>query len=264
MLLQLSLAKENPQQRDYQSDLALSYNNLGAIHSRLSRWTDAVKCFQDAIAVQSRLVAAAPLVTTYRRDLAVSYNNLGMTQTSRPHSAEAEASFTKALAMQRDLVESHPQDVRLLSGLGGIYNNLGMAYQKRERLTEACSAFQQAIAMQQQAHDQAPDLGFVRDSLSKHYYNYADTLRRSIARRKRPRSCWPAASFGSAMPDGLMRVAEELAATCKQLEPGRSRQQYLDETAATIRLAEEAGLKERQTCGRAHSTYCLDPRKTAA
>jgi tetratricopeptide (TPR) repeat protein/tRNA A-37 threonylcarbamoyl transferase component Bud32 len=242
--LQLSLAKEHPQKREYQSDLALSYNNLGAIHFRLSRWTDAVKCFEDAISIQSRLVAAAPLMTTYRRDLAVTHNNQGMTQASADQLTEAEASFAKALAIQQDLVDSHPSDLRLLSGLGGIYNNLGLAYQKANRLNEACTAFEQAIAMQQQAHEQSPDLAVVRDSLSKHYFNYAGVLRElgrpadAAAVVVKRRKLWIADA------DGLIQIAAELAATCKQLPPGRLRQQYLDETAATIEWAEEAGLAE--------------------
>jgi eukaryotic-like serine/threonine-protein kinase len=244
MMLQLNLAKENPQKREYQSDLALSYNNVGAIHSRLSHWTDAVKCFQDAIAIQSRLVAFAPLMTAYRRDLAVSYNNLGMAQTSSAALAEAEASFTKALAMQRELVETNPQDVRLLSGLGGIYNNLGMVYQKRNQLSEACTAFHDAIEMQKQAQERAPDTAFVRESLSKHYYNYAETLRALDRPAEAASAVLARRQLWLDNPDKLMRIAEELAVTCKKLKPGRSRQRFIEETAATIQLAKEAGLKE--------------------
>ena len=45
--------------------------------------------------------------------------------------------------------------------------------------------------------------------------------------------------------EGLVRVAEELAATCKRLEPGFVRRKYVGEAAATLRLAEEAGLVEQ-------------------
>jgi tetratricopeptide (TPR) repeat protein/tRNA A-37 threonylcarbamoyl transferase component Bud32 len=243
MSLQLSLAKDHPRKRDYQSDLALSYNNLGTIHSRLARWTDAEQCFVDAISLQGRLVAAAPLVTAYRRDLAVTFNNLGMTQTSARALAPAEASFGKALAIQKELVEAHPHDANLLSGLGGIYNNLGMVHQHDQQVTEACTAFQQAIATQQQAYERAPDVARFRESLSKHYYNYAEALRQLdrpteaaaivLARRR----LWP----GDA--DRLVRIAEELATTCKQMQPGELRQRYIHETRSTIEAAMKAGLQ---------------------
>lgn len=243
MSLQLSLVGSHPQQHGYQSDLALSYNNLGAILSRQSRSADAELCFRDAIMIQQRLVAVAPLVTFYRRDLAVSYNNLGMTQSKADAPAEAEESFEKALAIQQALVDGYPQDVGLLSGLGGIYNNLGMVRQGKRELAEAAAAFQRAIAAQQQAHERAPDAAYLRESLSKHYYNYAQVLLAldrpadaaavALARRQ----LWP----GNAAR--LLRIAEELAATCKQMEPGETRRRYLDETMATLQAAMAAGLE---------------------
>jgi serine/threonine protein kinase/Flp pilus assembly protein TadD len=178
LLLQLALVREHPAKREYQSDLALSYNNLGAIYSRLARWDDAEKCYLDAMTIQGRLVAAAPLVTAYRRDLAVSQNNLGMMHTSAGHYADAQTSFEKALAIQQELADAHPEDVSLLSGLGGICNNLGMVHQSREKLTEACTAFQRAIAVQRHAHERAPEVALFRESLGRHYYNYAQVLRK--------------------------------------------------------------------------------------
>jgi tetratricopeptide (TPR) repeat protein/tRNA A-37 threonylcarbamoyl transferase component Bud32 len=242
--LQLKLVREHPRERNYQSDLALSYNNLGAILSRRTNWHDAESCFQDAITIQKRLKAAAPLVTAYRRDLAVSYNNLGMAQNSADKVKGAADSFEQALALQRDLVAGHPHDLSLLSGLGGIYNNLGMVHQHAGRWAEAAKHFEQAIAAQRAAHERAPHVAHFRESLSKHHYNHAAVLRKldrldvALETTLLRRLLWQDDAHR------LLRVAEELATICKELEPGELRNRYMDEMRNTLEAARDAGLEE--------------------
>src|SRR5262249_391228 len=102
--IQVALVRSYPKKRDYQSDLALNYTNLGRIHARLSNSSAAGECFRDAATIQTRLAKVAPLVVEYRRDLAVTYNNLGMAQSSAAALDEAEVSFKKALVLQQELV----------------------------------------------------------------------------------------------------------------------------------------------------------------
>jgi tetratricopeptide (TPR) repeat protein/tRNA A-37 threonylcarbamoyl transferase component Bud32 len=240
MSLQLQLVKNNPRRREYQSDLALSYNHLGAILSNLKQFPDAERCFKDAITIQQRLAAAAPLVAVYQRDLSFSYNNLGLTQSSGGALAAAEKSFDQALQIQRELVERHPQDAGVLSGLGGVYNNLGVVQQTQQHWQDASEAFQQAAAAQRQAVALAPACKQYRDALSKHYYNHAQVL----VHMGRPadavqivlqrRALW--------MNDAarLSRIADELAAICQQLEPGELRQKVAQEALATLREAKQS------------------------
>jgi hypothetical protein len=118
-----------------------------------------------------------------------------------------------------------------------------MIHQRRRSWSDACADFEQAIKHQRQAHEQAKDLSHYRESLSKHYYNYAQlllTLDRPadatdaiLARR----NLWPND------PDRLLRVAQDLATACKQLPPGTSRDRNLGEVRATLEVARRAGLK---------------------
>ncbi len=240
--LQTTLVRNHPTRRRYQSDLALSYNNLGAIHTRMNQPLDAQRCFQDAIAIHQRLVAAAPLVPAYQRDLSVSYNNLGMAQHSASAIAQAEASFGKALGIQQELVDAHPHDVNLLSGLGGIHNNLGLVYKNSGRLSEACASLASAIAAQEVAHQRASDVTSFRESLNKHYYNYAETLRMLDRPDDAAEVVLKRRNLWAGDADRLVRVAEELAATCKLMPAGSLRQKYLDETRGTLEAAMAAGL----------------------
>jgi tetratricopeptide (TPR) repeat protein len=239
MSLQLRLAKNHPRHRDYQSDLALSYNNLGAILSRLAQWADAERCYLDAITIQQRLVASAPLVSAYRRDLSISYNNLGMSLSAASALTAAEASFKKALAVQRELAERHPQDASVLSGLGGIFNNLGIVHQSQQQWTAAQEAFEQALHVQEQALAQAPNVDQYREALSKHYYNQSQVLLQMgktvdaaevVLKR---RALWPND------PGRLLRIADELSAICKRIEPGEMRQKYTQEVLAMLRASKD-------------------------
>jgi eukaryotic-like serine/threonine-protein kinase len=242
--LQIELVKDFPIQREYQLDLALSFNNLGAVLASMSNWSEAEQRHKDAIAIQERLVQTAPLVSVYRRDLSVSFNNLGMVQSKAMRHSEAEESFKLALKYQQDLVKAHPADVNFISSLAGIHNNLGMVQQTLRNWPEAAREFQRAIELQKQAHERAPDAVYFRESLSKHYYNYAQVLRSTDRAAEAAdvlvlrRGLWPNDA------KRLSRIAEELASVCKHIPSGAIRQRYLDETTATLKAAVDAGLEQ--------------------
>jgi tetratricopeptide (TPR) repeat protein len=240
LTLQITLVTEFPTRREYQSDLALSYNNLGTIQTRLKDWSAAELCFRDAIMIQERLVQVAPLVISYQRDLATSFNNLGMSQTSSQSLTAATESFERALAIQQELVDGHPRDLNLLSALAGIENNLGIVQQQREQLDEANAKFARAIAAQQKALAGAPSVLRFRESLSKHYFNQAAVLRAldrpaeaanaTIARRDLWRNDRPR----------LLQIAAELDAIVAEIPASESRQQVLHEAQQTRKLAAES------------------------
>jgi tetratricopeptide (TPR) repeat protein len=243
LAIQLSLVREHPTKRDYQSDLALSYSNLGTVFTRLLQWSDAEHCFSDATTIQGRLAAAAPQVANYQRDLSVSYNNLGMTRFNAGNLAEAEAAFVNALAIQRQLVATHPADPSLASALGGIYNNLGLVHQRSDRSSDACGDFERAIAAQRQAYERSPDVYSFRDALSKHYYNYGQLLlvldrpSEAAAAALGRRGLW------SSDPERLLRVTHDLAAACKRMPAGVLRDRYIAEAKFTLNAARDAGLQ---------------------
>jgi serine/threonine protein kinase/Tfp pilus assembly protein PilF len=239
LALQLALVKEHPTRRDYQCDLALSYNNLGAIQNRLQDWSAAELCFRDAITIQERLVQVAPLVMSYQRDLAASFNNLGMSQTSAQNLAAAEESFQRALAIQQELVEGQPGDLTLLSALAGIENNLGIVQQQKGDWEAASATFQRAIDAQKQALAGAPSVLRFRESLSKHYFNLATVLREldrpeeaaaaTIARRE----LWPNDRAR------LLQIAAELDAIVQEIPTNETRQQVQQEARLTRKIAAE-------------------------
>ena len=244
--IQRDLVKTDPLNRFHQSDLARTYNNLGDLATRSEDRKNAERCYADAIQLRENLVKSSPSVGVYRRDLAISYNNLGMTQSRDNHLAEAEASYQKAARLQSALLKAQPNDVQTLSNQGGVWNNLGMLFDRQQRTGDAAKAYQQAIHFQNEALARATSNDNIRALLSRHYFNYAQSL---VAQAKygdavqtalERKELWP----GNA--ERLYSVAQELADIYRKMN-GKSGVEEatpacIQAAAATLREALAAGL----------------------
>jgi tetratricopeptide (TPR) repeat protein len=242
MDLRQRLLATAPLNQTYQAEMAGALNNYGS----------AEKHYLSAIEFQERLVAASPQSMQHVRDLAVSYNNLGRVQAQLPDGRQAaEESFNKALQRQLKAIETEPHDVATLSHLGGVYNNLAMLQDAAGRPAEADANFKSAIQRQREALDRAGDHQLIRQLLSKHYYNYAESLanRGEFAAAREAalerRELWPS---DSAM---LLSAAEQLATLSQRARNGGVKKKIQSreaETAAaaaveTLQIAIAAGLE---------------------
>ncbi len=206
-----------PRDVDYQSRLATMLSNLGALEANSSNFDAATAAYQRAIDLQRRLHDAAKENKTFRRDLAVSYNNLGLLQTRLRRPDEAERSFLEALDLYKPLTSLYPHDHSLASSVGGVYNNLGFLLAALGRDREAATEYELAIRHQRRAVEEAGQVVQYREFLSKHYYNYAQVLRKL----NRPQDAMKAALDRRELWDDdakrLISVAEELALVWKML-----------------------------------------------
>jgi hypothetical protein len=214
---QTKAAALRPGELKYQSDVALTYNNLAAAQSRIGQLAAAAAAYGHAIAIRSELVRSAPAKKSYRHDLAVSFNNLGLTQSTLRQPSAAERSYRQALGLQEALVKQNPQDLELRSSLGGIYNNLGMVLEDQRRAAEACQSYAQAVECQTVAQAHAPQVSRYRLFLSKHYYNYGRVLRQLGRPDEAARAALARRELWPADPQHLFAVAEELALATEAL-----------------------------------------------
>ena len=218
--MQKKAVELRPNEPVYRSELALTYNNLGAVQSRSGAMAQAAESYARVVDLAGDLVRQSPAQKSYRHTLAVGFNNLGLAQSRLGHATAAEPSFRHALALQEALVKQDPRDVDLESGLGGMYNNLGIVLEELHHPADAVQAYQQAVAHQQQAVASAPQIARYRQFLSKHYFNYGralrktgrldDAVRAALARRE----LWPKD------PQHLFSVAEELALIARDISAG--------------------------------------------
>ncbi len=237
----------SPGMAEYERDLALTCNNLGAAQSRAQRTSDAVNSYGRAIEIQRRLVAAAPSHKLYRRDLAVSWNNLGLVHSGLSHADEAQQSFRQALAIQEPLAAQCPNDTSLQSSLGGIYNNLGIVLEGSGQQEAAAEAYKTALSHQLAAFNRAPNVADYRVFLSKHYYNYGRLLRQLGKPEEAARIALARKQLWPRDPERLFTVAEELAQASHLLTKSRGTGMTAEECAtlaiSTLQQAVDAGLK---------------------
>jgi serine/threonine protein kinase len=199
------------------SDLALCYNNLGAIVAHRGQWRQACDCYEKAIFIQRQLARQAAAVVVHRRDLAVSLNNLGQAQQELGEMPAAIESFEEAQDVMDQLVEDFPDEIGFQSLCGAVFNNRAMALEASGQSEAALPAFQSAIEHQRIAYQRAPMVAEYREFLSKHYFNYGRALRsagrplEAAAAARERRKLWP--DHGA----HLGQIAAELAQAASQV-----------------------------------------------
>ena len=145
--LQQAILREHPghpSETRARSDLALGWNNLGALFSRGQRFSDARQAFQAAVELGVQLVSIQPGVPRHRLDLAISYNNLAQSHAAVQHWAEAEAAFDSALETVLPLAGSIPNDIQVRSCLAGTLHNRALALQQNHKFAQAAASLAQA------------------------------------------------------------------------------------------------------------------------
>jgi tetratricopeptide (TPR) repeat protein len=163
------------------------------------------------------LVRKAPGVVRHRSDLAMSFNNLGVAYCRAGRPADADDAFRRSRMLLSALADDYPDQLAYTSSLAALLNNQALALAEAGRLEESLQIYPAAIEAQRQCWQRLPHAVAMRQSLSKMYYNYGQTLRRvaryddavdaAIARR----DMWPDNG------QRLFGVAAELAETGKAL-----------------------------------------------
>jgi tetratricopeptide (TPR) repeat protein len=245
-LLERDLAKSDPINRNYREELAGTYNNYGSFASRSSDWNTAQKCYEDATHLLEDLAKASPQAAKYRSDLAVSFNNLGMAQSRDNRLANAEASFQRAAELQARLITANPDDAQTLSNQGNVWNNLGSLYDREQRPKEAADAFQAAIRFQLATVNAAKDPAPYRALLSRHYFNYAQSLASQGKYEEAVRVVEQRRALWKGDANRLFSIAQELAGIYRlarnQPAAASADETLLDVVASTLQEALAAGL----------------------
>jgi serine/threonine protein kinase/Tfp pilus assembly protein PilF len=245
-------AARNPDDLLCRSQLALAFNNLGAVEARKGEKAQAAQSYASAVEIETDLAHRAPAQKSYRHTLAIGYNNLGLAQGKQGNVAEAEGSFRQALALLETLAGQDGHDgknfnVDQESLLGAVYNNLGSVLYESNHKFEAVKAFEQAVAYQKRAVLHAPDVGKYKQFLSKHYFNYARALRQTGRLSDAAEVALARRDLWHHDAKHLVEVAEELAATAKELVSKAGAGMTADEcgklAVETLRMAKAAGWK---------------------
>ena len=98
-----ALAAVNPD--TYNSDVAMTLNNLGILHSDTNKYEKAEKEYEEALQLHRELAAVNP--DAYTSDVATTLNNLGNLHWNTNKHEQAEEEYKEALQIRRELAEAN-------------------------------------------------------------------------------------------------------------------------------------------------------------
>jgi tetratricopeptide (TPR) repeat protein len=95
---------------DWQADLAIGFNRIGAVLLRQGDATAALPQYQRALAIRSALVARDPQTSPWLRDLFVSHLNVADSLIAQQNPEAARLACRQALAIADQLLARAPDD----------------------------------------------------------------------------------------------------------------------------------------------------------
>ncbi len=132
--IQEELAKKEP---FFNTCVATTLNNLGALLARMGRVAEAKKRFECALEIRERLLGGAPKNVTYQSDVAMTLNNLGNLLADMGRVDEAKKQFECALEIRERLLGGAPKNVTYQSDVAMTLNDLGNLLARIGRVDEA-------------------------------------------------------------------------------------------------------------------------------
>jgi serine/threonine-protein kinase len=171
------LTRDDPDNPDYQSELARIHRCRGIFLSATGHSTEARRSFEAALAIARKLAEDHPTVARYQDDLAASHNSLGILLHDTGQPAEARRSFESALAIRRELAEDHPTVTRYQGDLARSHNNLGALLSATGQMAEARRAYETALTIRRELAEEHPTVTGYQLELADSHGNLGLLLR---------------------------------------------------------------------------------------
>jgi tetratricopeptide (TPR) repeat protein len=143
------LARNYPQDADYQERLTRGYNNLGLIYEANRRFDLAEQAFQKVIAIREQLTRDHPELPEYQLVLARALLNLSSTYSATSRPDLAEATLHRAEQLLQQLVHDHPKESDYRDELARYQIKLAFHYGKMGQFDQAEGVYQKALELWQ-------------------------------------------------------------------------------------------------------------------
>ncbi len=140
------LAREFPENRNYQFDIALSHSNIAMQLRERGRMKDAEAEWTKTKEMLVALREAYPNEVEYQSKLATCLTNLGSLAYMTGKPDRAEAFYKDVLPLSRSLAAAQPQNLEHQKDLGEAYGNLGLIYTALGKNKESEQAFKETIS----------------------------------------------------------------------------------------------------------------------
>jgi serine/threonine-protein kinase len=152
------LTRDQPGNRQYQRDLAVSHANLGYWLAGTGQPDHAETAFQSARDIFEELSREQPQNTQYQRDLAKLHNNRGLLYLSLGAIPRAEEAHRQALAIRESLAAAHPHDLEIQNDLGETLGNLANVALALRQAGPAEDSYKKAQAIFEKLAEDHPEV----------------------------------------------------------------------------------------------------------
>ncbi|MBI1227093.1 MAG: tetratricopeptide repeat protein [Bacteroidetes bacterium] len=170
-----NLLKNDPENADTKSGLAISYSKLGTTHTILGDLDKALGFYEKYNQLMQSLHADHPQHVEFKNNLAISYSKFGETHTDLGDLDKALGFYEKYNQLMESLHADHPQNVEFKNNWAISYEKLGEAHTDLGDLDKALVFFEKYNQLRETLHTDHPqNVGF-KNGLAVSYEKLGNT-----------------------------------------------------------------------------------------
>jgi tetratricopeptide (TPR) repeat protein len=161
------LARQDPANADWQRDLSISHERIGAIRQAQGDMAGARESYEAYQAMAERLARQDPTNADWQRNLSISHEKIGDIRQAQGDLAGALESYEADMAIAERLARQDPANAEWQRDLAVSHNKIGTIRQAQNDLAGARESFEQVLAItvplfeRTQAAEAPRFLGFV-------------------------------------------------------------------------------------------------------
>jgi eukaryotic-like serine/threonine-protein kinase len=143
---------------------------LGNLSAEIGDKPDALRAFEESLAIRDRLARENPLSTKYLDALAESHNNSGVLQRQMGRFSEAMASYEKAREIWERIARDDKSVTRFQEELAQCYYNIGYLQSLTGRLVEAMASCEKAHEIRERLAQANPSENQFQSALAQSHH----------------------------------------------------------------------------------------------
>jgi tetratricopeptide (TPR) repeat protein len=174
--LMQGLAAEDSGNLGFQSNLAVTYGEIGRVLATQGNVAGALASYRASLAIIERLAAADRSNAGWQRDLSVSYVNVGEALVAQGNLAEALASYRASLAIIERLAAADRNNAGWQRDLSISHERVGGVLVAQGKLEEALRSYGASLAIMERLAASDPHNAGCQHDLSVSYNNVGNVL----------------------------------------------------------------------------------------
>jgi tetratricopeptide (TPR) repeat protein len=159
----------------YKTNLAVSYEKLGATHVALGHLDTALVFYQQYNGLAAALSETHPNDAGLKNILAISNTKMGEIHEALGHLDTALVFYSERARLGKELCAAYPDNVEFKNGLAISYLKLGSTYAARGNLKTALTFYQQYSALVSELSETYPNNVSFKNSLAISYTKLGET-----------------------------------------------------------------------------------------